>query len=538
MEALRSLEIGIRAVRAQRQVLHVIGHNIANVNTPGFSRQRAILTATIPQGSMGSGVKVESVERIRNEVVDFYIREENPSLHRWMVKEQILQEVEILFNEPSNSSIGKMLNDFWDSWQDLVNNPENGATRSSVKEQGIVLCQSFKSLYRNLKDLQTKIDGQLQEQVERVNGIIGQIADLNEEIEKIELGGQTQANDLRDKRDLLLDRLSELINFKYREMDDSTVRISVYGQRLVSKATISPFITEGGENGFMEVKWKDSGEKVVLTNGKIKGLLEVRDEIIPHFREQLDKLASTLIEKVNEVHRQGMGLNGTDEVVGWKDFTGTLSADGSFEINGIAINVTSGDNLDAIISKINAETANTGVEAKREGDKLVLVPSSTNPRTIDITADPDRIMLDELGILADFFQGTGAEDISVDEAIKEDLTKIAASSTGAPGDNSNALSICELRDEVLLENESSTFSDYYSKIISDLGMQTSQASALKENQETLLTQLENRRQSICGVSLDEETTNIILFQQAYRAAVNFLQTVSEMLDILGASMAG
>jgi len=538
MEALRSLEIGIRAVRTQRQALHVIGHNIANVNTPGFSRQRAILATTLPQGSMGTGVKVERVERLRDEVIDFYIREENPTLARWKAKLEILEGLEILFNEPSDNSIGKILNDFWDSWADLANNPESGAARANVKEQGEALCEAFRSLYQNLKNLQVKIDEEIKTEVDQVNSIINQIAHLNEEIEKIELGGRAQANDLRDKRDLLLDELSQLINFKYQEMEDNTLRISVYGQLLVSKTTVSPFLAEAGENGFLEVKWKDSGEKVVITNGKLKGLLEARDEVIPAFLEQLDTLASTLIEQVNSLHRQGMGLNGTEEVVGWKDFTGTLASDGSFEINGVVINVAAGDDLDAVIAKINAQAPATGVEAKREGDRLVLMPYSLNPQPVKITGDPDGIMLEEFGILANFFKGKGAEDIDIDDAIKEDLSKIAASSSGAPGDNNNALLILALKDALLFEGGTSTFSDYYGKMIANLGVQTKQTSGLKENQEVLLTQLENRRQSICGVSLDEEATNMILFQQAYRAAVYFLQVVDELLDVLGKAMIG
>jgi len=538
MEALRSLEIGIRAVRTQRQALHVIGHNIANVNTPGFSRQRAILATTLPQGSMGTGVKVERVERLRDEVIDFYIREENPTLARWKAKLEILEGLEILFNEPSDNSIGKILNDFWDSWADLANNPESGAARANVKEQGEALCEAFRSLYQNLKNLQVKIDEEIKTEVDQVNSIINQIAHLNEEIEKIELGGRAQANDLRDKRDLLLDELSQLINFKYQEMEDNTLRISVYGQLLVSKTTVSPFLAEAGENGFLEVKWKDSGEKVVITNGKLKGLLEARDEVIPAFLEQLDTLASTLIEQVNSLHRQGMGLNGTEEVVGWKDFTGTLASDGSFEINGVVINVAAGDDLDAVIAKINAQAPATGVEAKREGDRLVLMPYSLNPQPVKITGDPDGIMLEEFGILANFFKGKGAEDIDIDDAIKNDLSKIAASSSGAPGDNNNALLILALKDALLFEGGTSTFSDYYGKMIANLGVQTKQTSGLKENQEVLLTQLENRRQSICGVSLDEEATNMILFQQAYRAAVYFLQVVDELLDVLGKAMIG
>ena len=538
MEALRSLEIGIRAVRTQRQALHVIGHNIANVNTPGFSRQRAVLATTLPQGFMGTGVKVESVQRLRDEVVDFYIREENPTLNRWKAKLEVLQGMEILFNEPSDSSIGKILGDFWNSWSDLANNPESGAARANVREQGEALCEAFRSLYQNLKDLQIKIDEQIKTEVEHLNSIIQQIADLNQQIEKIELGKSSQANDLRDKRDLLLDELSQLINFKYQEMQDNTLRLSVYGQLLVSKATVSPFMTEAGEDGFLEIKWKDSGERVIITSGRLKGLLEMRDEVIPGFLAQLNELAAALIDQVNALHRQGIGLDGTNKIVGWKDFTGTLDSDGSFEINGVNIQVFAGDDLDAIVNRINAEANNTGVEASKEGDRLVLQPYSLNPQTVKISADPDGIMLNKLGILAEFFQGTGAEDIDLDDAIKQDLSKIAASGNGAPGDNSNALLIFQLKDKPVLEGGSSTFSDYYSKIIADLGVETRQISGLKENQETLLEQLENRRQSICGVSLDEETTNIILFQQAYRAAVYFLQIINNMLDILGKAMIG
>jgi len=538
MEALRSLEIGIRAVRTQRQALHVIGHNIANVNTPGFSRQRAVLTTTLPQGEMGTGVKVESVDRIRDEVVDFYIRSENPKLNKWKAKLKNLEEMEILFNEPSDNSIGKILNDFWDSWSDLANNPENGAARANVREQGEAICDAFRTLYQNLRDLQEKIDEEIKTDVDHLNSIINQIADLNKEIEKVELGGRAHANDLRDKRDLLLDELSELTGFEYEEMKDGTIRIGVHGQLLVSKGVVSPFIAEAGENGFLEVKWEDSGEKVAITTGKLKGLMEIRDEVIPRFLSGLDSLASTLIDEVNTLHRQGMGLDGTSKVEGWKNFSGSLDSDGSFEINGVNIQVAAGDDLDAIIAKINAKKDTTGVEASKDGDKLVLEPYSLNPQTINITADPDNIMLDKLGILANFFSGTGAEDIDLDDAIKSDLSKIAASSNGAPGDNSNALSIYQLKDKPVLEGGSSTFSDYYSKIIADLGVETKQTRGLKENQRTLLTQLENRRQSICGVSLDEETTNMILFQQAYRAAVYFLQMIDNLLDVLARAMVG
>lgn len=536
MEGLRSLEIGVRAIRAQREALHTIGHNIANVNTPGYSRQRAILTTTLPSGSMGTGVKVAVIERIRHGVTDFYIRKETPTFNQWKAKFEVLEQVEVLFNEPSEAGISNILGEFWDAWADLGNNPENAAVRANLREQTRTLCESLSGLYGILKDLQTNIDQQIEAEVEALNSVTQQIGDLNQQIERVELGGKETANDLRDSRDYLLDGLSETINFTYKETNDSIIRISIFGQLLVSKSKIAEIMTESGESGYLDVRWKDTGENVVIADGKLKGLIDARDQIIPEFLDSLDNLASSLIEEVNYLHQRGMGLDGAREIAGWKDFTGTLDADGSFDINGVTIEVSELDDLDAIIIKINVEKENTGVEASNQEGRLVLQPYSDNPKTISITGDPDGIMREDLGILADFFEGSGANDISLSDAIINDINKIAASQSGAPGDNSNALAINLLKGELTVDEGTSTFGDYYSGIIGKLGVKTRQASYLQSNKELLLTTLKDRRQSICGVSLDEETTNIILFQQAYRVAVAFLKTVNDMLDILTSSM--
>lgn len=536
MEGLRSLEIGVRAIRAQREALHTIGHNIANVNTPGYSRQRAILTTTLPSGSMGTGVKVARIERIRHGVTDFYIRKETPTFNQWKAKFEVLEQVEVLFNEPSEAGISNILGEFWDAWADLGNNPENAAVRANLREQTRTLCESLSGLYGILKDLQTNIDQQIEAEVEALNSVTQQIGDLNQQIERVELGGKETANDLRDSRDYLLDGLSETINFTYKETNDSIIRISIFGQLLVSKSKIAEIMTESGESGYLDVRWKDTGENVVIADGKLKGLIDARDQIIPEFLDSLDNLASSLIEEVNYLHQRGMGLDGAREIAGWKDFTGTLDADGSFDINGVTIEVSELDDLDAIIIKINVEKENTGVEASNQEGRLVLQPYSDNPKTVSITGDPDGIMREDLGILADFFEGSGANDISLSDAIINDINKIAASQSGAPGDNSNALAINLLKGELTVDEGTSTFGDYYSGIIGKLGVKTRQASYLQSNKELLLTTLKDRRQSICGVSLDEETTNIILFQQAYRVAVAFLKTVNDMLDILTSSM--
>lgn len=538
MEALRSLEIAIRAMAAQQAALHVIGHNIANVNTPGFSRQRAILTATRSEGSVGTGVKVQIVERIRDEIVDFHIRTESSTLHQWVAKNKVLEELEVLFNEPSEAGLSNIMGKFWDSWADFANNPESGSGRVNLREQTKTLSESFNQLYNTLQNHRSAVDKEIQTEVERLNDITEQIAQLNGQIEKIESGRTSKANDLRDRRDLLLDRLSELINCSYKEMKDSTVRVSLSGQFLVSRTELALLTTETRQNGYLDIKWADSGEAVNTSNGKLKGLLDVRDITILEFIDRLDSLASTLIDEVNSLHRNGMGLDGTNEITGWKDFTGTLDANGSFNINQVTISVSSGDSLSDIRDAINAMTDDadtpTGVAASlsADGKRLVLQPGGITPQTIDVTADPDDIMLEKLGIISNFFQGDGAENITISDAIASDINMIAASQNGAPGDNSNALVISQLQNSLTMENNTSTFSDYYNGMVGKLGIERERASNLENNAKLFLAQLENRRQSISGVSLDEEMTNIIIFQQAYQMAVNFLQTVSEMLALL------
>lgn len=321
MSSVQSIfEIGKRALMAQRTVMNVIAHNIANANTPGYSRQRVRLKATdplrAPYGKIGTGVEVAGIERARDRFVDMQLRAEQPSLARWTLEEQALHQVEDVLGEPSEEGLSALLDQFWNSWQELANQPESPAARISVQQRGMALARGFNRVGTQLSDLRRNLDQQVQEDVAEVNRLAHAIADLNVHITNIEAGGHA-ANDERDQRDVFLDRLSELVGIRYTEAADGSLTIALGGHILVDRNTVSELTTVARSSNNMsvtEVIWSDGRTSANLTNGELAGLLEVRDEKIVAYLGQLDTLALGIVSEVNAIHRAGYGLNGSTDV--------------------------------------------------------------------------------------------------------------------------------------------------------------------------------------------------------------------------------
>ena len=219
------LEIGRRALLAQQYSLNTTGHNIANVNTPGFTRQQVMMVSALPfsnmEGNFGTGVKVVSVRRLRTHFLDEQYRQETQRMARWQTMSDSWSQVERIFVEPSETGFSTLLDDFWNSWQDLSINPESLAARTSVKEQANLLVNAFHQFSDQLSEFQQSIDDDIVKSVVYINNLAHQVASLNETISTAELTGQP-ANDLRDRRDLLIDELSEYVNVDIIEQPTGT----------------------------------------------------------------------------------------------------------------------------------------------------------------------------------------------------------------------------------------------------------------------------------------------------------------------------
>jgi flagellar hook-associated protein 1 FlgK len=448
------MNTGSYALRIQQLAMQVVGQNTANVNTDGFTRRRLDLTTAPPSAGLGvwdagAGVDVLNLARVRDGVLDRQVRTGNGDLNYWSKKDDVLSQVENVFNEMGDSAIGTQLQDFWASWQDLANHPEGDANRSAVLQKAQTLSAGVRRAYSDLSQRHDNVDSQIKTDVTEVNSLTSKVAQLNVQIVRSEMSGG-EASDLRDERDRVLDRLSSLMNISTQEDSNGAVSVFNGGQAIVqldhnTELTMSTVSSNGLLNTV--VTYGTSGRQLELQGGEIKGLMDVRDKDIRSVMDNLDTFAVALANRVNEVHRTGY----------------------------------SGTNI-------------TGV---------------------------------------DFFASdvTGAASFRVSDAVSDDYSLIAtAAAPDSPGDNSIALQLAGIQNEKLLNSGRSTASEFYRDAMLDLGSKKSFATSQLKVEQVAADNLENRRQQVSGVSLDEEMTRLVQVQQAYGAAAKIVNAVDQMMQ--------
>lgn len=449
------LSMGGQALLTHQRAIYVTGNNIANVNTPGYSRQRLRLESNTPvqtaMGLMGNGVRAAGVERIYERFLGIQINQESQNLGRWEAFKDGAEAVEVVFDETDGYGLSQALSEFWNAWHDVSNNPSGQTERIVLRAKAESLTDTFNGKYADLLREQQQLDMRIQDAVDQINRLSEEIADLNQKIVETESGGHP-ANDYRDRRDLLLKELSGYIDINTIEDAGGSVSVSVAsGRSLVERTQTWQLDTQTNADGLAQIVWLDGAGGAVdmtdqITGGKLKGWLDVRDGVIQDYLYRLDNLAQTLTDEVNALHAAGFGLDGS--------------------------------------------TGNA------------------------------------------FFSGAGAAGIEVNAAILDNVNLIAAASTaeGVPGDNRNAIAIAALQHELLIDGNTATLDAYYQSLVSDSGTQVQRADAHHSHQLDMVSHLENYRDSISGVSLDEEMVNLVKFQSAYEAAAKLISTADELMQ--------
>ncbi|MDD4665979.1 MAG: flagellar hook-associated protein FlgK [Clostridia bacterium] len=466
------LNIGYSGLAAQQRALDITGHNVANANTQGYTRQEVIMQATpalkVLKGYVGTGVDIAEIRRVKDQFLEIQMRTESKALGEWETKANLLNKLEVIFNEPSETSVRSVMDQFWEAWQVLAKNPESVAARTTVMQRGTALTSTFNHLDSQFSDLQADINKSLAVKANEINSFARQIGELNHQIIKAEANGG-KANDLRDRRELLLEQLAKNINIDVTEDQLGAINVTIGGKFLVSRAIVSEvrFFDDYADPTQAKLEWYDplagTSQGPVRANGGIlKGYQEIRDAVIVEYQEKMSALAATIAEEVNTLHRAGYELNGE---TGRAFFT---ADDGSLQFNARNIRV--------------------------------------NPEIID---DINRIAA----------AGDFNPDPAADPAVYQ-------------GDGKNALKMAQLKNKLTMTGGAATFGDFYRSAIGQLGIQGQEASQMVENKVSLVEQLINRREAVSGVSLDEEMTNMIRFQHAYTASARILNVMDEMLDII------
>ncbi|KYD23452.1 flagellar hook-associated protein FlgK [Parageobacillus toebii] len=527
LSTFHGLEAAKRGMMTQQAALYVTGHNVANANTPGFTRQRVNFVQTEPfpapalnrpqiPGQMGTGVKAGAVERVREYFLDIQYREENNKLGYWEARADAIAKMEDIMNEPSDNGLAKTMDQFWQALQDLSVNPENEGARSVVRQRGLAVVETFHYLSNSLSQIQTDIGTQIGVTITQINSLAKQISEINQQIASVEPNGYLP-NDLYDERDRLIDELSKLINVqveKHPTGGNAPATAEGTYDIYFLNGNEKVYLVQGGD--FQSISFPDgqdvdgdkehikemppatgvtelqvggtsvsftSNNQVTFPMGKLRGLIEAygyvngQDSngqpivagIYPDMLNNLDKLAYTFGKLFNEVHNQGYGLNG-----------------------------------------LNGASFFDGIDQVKDAAK-----------TIGLSADVN------------------------------DLAKIAASTKqNEPGNGNNAINLANVGSMLLsagtvsligttntiqistlnLPLTSGTIQTNYQGWIGKLGVDGQQANRMKNNSDVLRQSVEERRQSVSSVSLDEEMMNMIKFQHAYNAAARQITVVDEMLD--------
>jgi flagellar hook-associated protein 1 len=322
------LNSAIQALLAQQQGLDAVSHNVANVNTPGYSRQRVNLSAIAApgMGGVGQGGKVESLERVRDMFVDFQIRAEGQSSGEYSARADSLNLVELAFGEPSDNGLRAVLGQFFNTWRDLANAPDQSAARSAVVQAGESLAFAANRPSSSISEIRSDANTRLSSSVAEVNDLAQRIAQLNGQIVQIRATGDPAA-DLTDQRDLALDRLSILTDMRVMNHEDGHVDVFVGGRALVSNmraASIDLNMNPLNQN-FYDLTWSSDGAAVQVKSGEVGGLLYQRDVDLPGRLADLNTLMARVITDVNAVHAAGFALDGV--TTGTNFFTGTGASD-------------------------------------------------------------------------------------------------------------------------------------------------------------------------------------------------------------------
>ena len=443
------LNVAKDALLTQQYAIDVVSHNISNVSTEGYSKQLPVLEAkrAAPFGGFmfGRGVELNDIVRSANDFIEKRLQNGQSDLVAMSEKELYMDVMEAIFNENSGRSLSNQFIDFWNAWYDLTNNPSGQAERNLLTENGTLLAQSFMDLNSDLTKLDQEIDNSIEVGVEEVNQLLNQIADINTQILVIEVSGN--ANDLRDQRNMLVNKLSEYMELNTYEYDDGNLTVTTKrGYILVNRGDTYPLNFDGSDINWQSNETSEVTITDTIQGGKIGGWLELRDEIIPKYKADLDELAKSTIWEINKIHSQGIGLTAFSSVTSTYSATdsgeemGTVDSglgfydkitDGSFKlwlyddtdtlVSTTSIPISSDTTtLNDLVSTINS--IHTNISATVSDGKLLI--NGSDGYSFGFSDDSGNL-LSALGINT-FFSGSSARDIKINDKILSDNNYIAA----------------------------------------------------------------------------------------------------------------
>ncbi len=614
-----SLNTGVLGMYTQQMAIAVVSHDIANANTPGFSRQRPVIV-TMPPLSMqtlaqtnvpiafGTGSKVKDVQRMRSAFLDLQYRQANAKLGYWNEVNTQFQYIQQLMGMPGENGIRSQYDAFWKAAQQVATTPSSVGAKSEFVQSAKALLEKVQSVYRSLQDMRSDYTQELETESGNLNSILKGIADLNVKIRESSVLGNSP-NDLLDKRDLLLDKLSKLTNFTLTHFKDGEISISINGNNVLSGQKYVP-IKFQRINGKPNASFLSANNIPLLPKtGKIGALFNLRDDVVPKYERALNGLMLNLADKVNTILEQSYDQNGNhgEPLFNFQEVPGQTSAlfritssnppndvvydpsktiseifngvtgEVKLNINGAIISVdASKDSLNTLISKINSAKVGVELSTSPRGNLVIRAAKSANydllrhngskenPMVLQAVSDSAKALLTSLGFklsgnkidlnyYANFPDPSQSLNVTYDNpvlhmnvntSLLNDPTRVATdfspiflpnSAVGVvkPTGEQNSGGMQLVVDLKTYEDNSVTSMDgFFGNFISEMGIEGQNASAMYNNTNALVNQIEHDRLQVSSVSINEEMSQMLLYQNAYTASARVISTVNSMIQTL------
>ncbi len=451
------------SLEVNQKSIEIVGNNISNVNTEGYSRQEANLSTypSINFGDffVGQGVKISQVERDYNVFVNKQLIDKSADFGEYNGQAQTLLELERIFNI-TEENIATDVDRFFDAWQELSASPSDLVLRDVTIQRGELLAVNFQNTANDLETVRLNINDSIISEIDDINSALVEIAGLNDRIRTIEINGQS-ANGPRDRRDLLAKELAEKVGAQSYEDTKGMLALHLPGglPLVQSNSAMSLQAVTSGSN--LDIQLNAAGTTTTLIpsqlGGEFSGLMDIRDSFIPSLKDDLDRLAYEISNEVNTQHAIGAGLDG---VVGRSFFSGPVG----------------------------------------------VIPPPAPGSWVDAARNMSVVLSDASEVAAGFDPVT-------------------------PGDNRNALLISNIGETHLID-ATDNFNSFYGKLTSRVGIRTNQNGLSLVGAEDAVTQFENLRDGLAGVSLEEEMIDLIVYQRGFESSAKFLSTVDEMMNTL------
>ncbi|KAB8139482.1 flagellar hook-associated protein FlgK [Gracilibacillus oryzae] len=566
------LEVAKRALHAQQSALYTTGHNIANANTEGYTRQRVNFVQSSPYppatrnrpeipGQVGSGVEAGSIERIRDSFIDKQYRQENTKVGFYEARADMLGKLETILNEPTDQGLSQTMDLFWQSLQDLAVNPEDSGARSVVKERGVAVAEAFQYIEGSLQQVRNNLKGEIGVDNTAVNSLIDQINQLNGQISKIEPHGYVP-NDLYDERDRLIDELSAYVDIKvdYRKSSGQPSPIAQGIATITLNADTTIQNSKDAEGNEAPIVLVNGSEDVVLgedeavnhlffdfnDSNNLQGVFFAQPDSSKSVEDQVEDLVASLDVEGNEAtFIYGDDFNVPGKLQSLIDGAGYMEG---FDYDNPDAAGTSAGKINEILDELDVMVVNFVEEfnaVHNEGysldgdtgvDFFEVDPATGDGRTAasisvnqDILDDPDLIAAgigetDEDGNISGS-SGNGENAINLANV----YTKLAEDFNIYSDDTADLETTYGISEDAELDGKTSIKS-FFESIVGELGVISQESQRMQGNSEILKQQVLESRQAISSVSLDEEMTNLIQYQHAYNAAARNMTVVDEMLD--------